>query len=225
MTLGVIIVEDDSFTRMLMCGQLAQLGYNVLADTAIAAKALDLTRTLNPDLAVLDLDLGRGPTGIDVAYGLRTVSPKIGIVLLTSYTDVRLIGKQRALPTGSVMLGKQALSDSSVLAAALSSAVDSAIDPAVDSALNSDPSVKQSLIAGLDLSDNQIEILRLVAAGYSNAEIAKKRFMSESGTIKVVNRLVHKLGIEPREGENSRILLAQEYFRLIGTLGSRRAPL
>ncbi len=210
----IIVVEDDGFTRMLLAGQLEQLGYSVVAHTASAADALDAARVHRPHLALLDLDLGRGPTGIDLAHGLRRLLSDIGIVLLTSYADTRLTGEHRPLPPGSIALVKRSLDDASMLDAALRMAVDPMQRVALASRLPDTISPR--------LSDGQAEILRLVANGFSNAEIARRRQLTESAIVKAVARLVQQLALEPRPGDNQRVLLAQAYFDLAGTSGSRR---
>lgn len=206
-----LITEDDAFTRMLLRSQLESLGYEVVGDVASVNDALEVARSSRPDVALLDLDLGRGPTGIDLAYGLREMLPTIGIVLLTSYADVRLIGAQRELPPGTIALVKRMLEQSEQLDAALRMSSDVTLD-----ARNSTPE-------SVRLSDGQAEILRLVANGFSNAEIARRAHLSESAVIKALARLLGQLGIDPGPGENNRVLLTQAYFRLTGTSGARRS--
>lgn len=212
-TTRVLVVEDDGFTRMLLRGQLEQLGYDVVADAGTAAGALDAA-ALAPDVALLDLDLGRGPTGIDIAYGLRRLLPQIGIVMLTSYADTRLIGEQRGLPPGALALVKRTLEDAAIL--------DAALRMAVDPAAGADLAALLPVAEATHLSDGQIEILRLVAHGFSNAEIARRRHLSESAVIKAVGRLVDQLGLQTQSGDNQRVLLTQAYFRLTGTASGRR---
>ena len=71
----LLLVDDDDFTRMTVRAVLASLDYDVIGDAAIVVTAMDLARAGRPDLAVIDLDLGEGPTGIDLAHGLRTLRP------------------------------------------------------------------------------------------------------------------------------------------------------
>lgn len=207
----VLITEDDGFTRMLLRGQLDSLGYDVIGDAASANEALDIARSERPEIALLDLDLGRGPTGIDLAYGLREMLPTIGIVLLTSYADVRLIGAQRDLPVGSIALVKRMLEEPEQLDSALKMSTNIP-----------DASRQGDAVARVQLSDGQAEILRLVANGFSNAEIARRAHLSESAVIKALARLLDQLGIEPDPGENNRVLLTQAYFHLTGATGARR---
>ena len=137
--------------------------------------------------------------------------PTIGIVLLTSYADVRLIGAQRELPVGSVALVKRMLEEPEQLNAALTMSLDI---PAA--------SKRTDAVSRVHLSDGQTEILRLVANGFSNAEIARRAHLSESAVIKALGRLLDQLSIDPKPGENNRVLLTQAYFHMTGTTGVRR---
>ena len=78
----LILVEDDAFTRATLGDALILQGFDVKARVATAAEALAAQEEHAPQVAVLDLDLGIGPTGIDVAIALRSKNPQIGIVFL-----------------------------------------------------------------------------------------------------------------------------------------------
>lgn len=212
MAISVLVVEDDAFTRMLLQGQLESLGYEVCGVAGTATQGLEFAQMHQPDVALLDLDLGRGPTGIDLAYGLRDIDSRIGIVLLTSYVDTRLVGSNRPLPPGCGLIVKRALEDPRQLDGALAAA---ARNPLGDGLVEIPADTPK-------LSDGQVEILRLVANGFSNAEIARRRHLSESAVIKALARLIDQIGITPEPGDNQRVLLTQAYFQLTGTSKERR---
>lgn len=211
MTGRVLVVEDDDFTRTLVSSLVTSLGYEVCADAASVAVAMSLAHEHRPDLAVLDLDLGEGPTGVHLAHGLRKLNPNIAIVMLSSYGDPSWMGQRRRPPIGSRYVVKGDVSDTSVLAKALSDALASPLEM---------QEVQQSRPP---LSEGQWEILRLVAAGYTNAEIARRRSLTEEGVKKSVTRLVRQLDIEPGEEGNARVLLARTYTQMTGTVSGRRA--
>jgi DNA-binding NarL/FixJ family response regulator len=212
MAISVLVVEDDAFTRMLLQGQLESLGYEVSGVAESVTQALEVARVHRPEVALLDLDLGRGPTGIDLAHGLRDIDSRMGIVLLTSYVDTRLVGTSRPLPTGCGLIVKRALEDPSQLDGALTAAARNPLGDGVTEIPADAP----------NLSDGQVEILRLVANGFSNAEIARRRHLSESAVIKALARLIDQIGIKPEPGDNQRVLLTQAYFQLTGTSKERR---
>ncbi|MEK9737216.1 MAG: response regulator [Candidatus Nanopelagicales bacterium] len=120
----ILVVEDDGFTRMLLRSQLRELGHEIIGDVGTSAEAMMLIRSSRPTLVILDLDLGPGPSGVDVAYAVRKFVPSSGILVLSTYVDIRLIGDFRPLPPGAVFMVKRSLSDVSTLEAAMAAATD-----------------------------------------------------------------------------------------------------
>lgn len=207
----VIVVDDDGFTRMLLCSTVRELGHEVAAEEADVTSAMDAARQTRPDTAIVDLDFGRGPSGIDLAHGLRTLLPRIGIVILTGYADPRLLGHSGELPAASVYLVKRSVQDQTVLDAALHISV----DPRSSSYLEALPQ-KESIGRKRRLSDSQIQIMRLVADGFTNTEIAKRQHVAVSTVEKSISRLADQLGIQVSPQVNHRVLITQAYFRLAG---------
>ena len=66
------------------------------------------------------------------------------------------------------------------------------------------------------LSAQQVEVMRLVAAGCSNAEIARRRSITEPAVAKAVARLIRHFEIQADTSQNQRVLIAQLYQRLSG---------
>lgn len=197
-------MEDESFTRLTVVGALRHAGVDVVAECATSREALDDFHAHAPDVCLIDLDLGAGPTGIDVATAFRRINPGVGIVLLTSYQDPRLLSPGlRELPEGTRYVVKQALADTDMLVAAIESA-------------DENPCVEVTEAIGTSLTDTQIEILRLVAAGLSNTEIARVRVVDEKTVEQAIARTSKKLGIEATTATNRRVALARAYYRLIG---------
>lgn len=207
---SILVVDDDDFTRFLLVRTLRDLGYTDVSDSPSAATALADARAARPNAAILDLDLGAGPNGIDLAHALRKNLPQIAIIMLSSYQDPRLLGANRPLPEGAVYLSKRMLGDAEVLAATIREVLESpCARRSIDSGRSSAPDP-------VKLSDNQIEIMRLVAEGYSNAEIARRIVMTEPGVAKAIGRLVKKLGIEAGPESNVRVRITQEYYAMVG---------
>lgn len=210
----VLVVEDDGFTRMLLCSQLRELGHDVVADAATCADGIASTRVTRPDVVIADLDLGSGPTGVDLAYAIWKFVPSTGVLLLSTYVDVRLIGDYRPLPPGTIFMVKRSLSDASTLESAIAMSLDRT-SPIVFEQLKRSGNVAR-------LRDGQVEIMRLVASGYTNAEIAKKRHLEEASVGKAISRLVGQLNLAVTSERNPRVLITQAYFVLIcGSTGTR----
>lgn len=203
---SVLVVDDDDFTRFLLVRTLRDLGFESVVDAPAAAAGLDAARSAKPHVALLDLDLGPGPNGIDCAHALRKMLPTIAIVMLSSYQDPRLMGANRPLPTGSVYLSKRTLGDADMLASTIRQVLE---NPCADVGGDAAPTP-------VKLSDNQVEIMRLVAEGYSNSEIARRIFVTEPGVAKAIGRLVKQLGIEAGPESNVRVRITQAYYSLVG---------
>ena len=113
---GVMVVEDDSFTRSTLCTALTSLGIRIVAETGSIKEAISLAKEHKPDACLIDLDLGKGPTGIDLAYALRKLKTDIGIVFLTTYDDPRFLrSNMSVLPHGAEYLVKKSVKDISVV--------------------------------------------------------------------------------------------------------------
>lgn len=209
-----LIVDDDDFVRFLLTRTLADFGFDSVDDAASATEGIALSAKRSPDLAVLDLDLGHGPNGIDLAYGLRKSFPALAVIILSSYQDPRLLGANRELPDGAIYLSKREVGDVEVLRAAIEDVIGTPRGKRVRS-----PELR---LAGRKLSDNQVDIMRLVAEGCSNAEIARRRFLTEAAVEKAIARLIKQLDLSPTKDENARVLITQAYYSLIGFTQVRR---
>lgn len=213
---SIMIVEDDSFTRSTLSAALRSLGINVVAESGSSREALVLGRTHLPSAALIDLDLGKGPTGIDLAYALRQVKRDIGIVFLTSYDDPRFLRPNLPpLPAGSQYLVKKSVGDIAIVTRSIKNAITSAHEM-------SRGSKTQKSEAGIYfsvLTDIQIETLRLISQGLTNSEIAKLRFITIKSVEQTINRIAKILNLPQDTTHNQRVHMARVFFR-----GSGAAP-
>lgn len=213
----VLLVDDDPFTLTTVSSMLRSMDFEVVATATTAAAGLRAGHELAPDAAVIDLDLGEGPTGIDLAHRLRAALPGIGLVVLSTYVEPRLMGyNQPPLPEGSIYLVKQSVVDPGVLGDAV--------------LLSISPEHRDAGVApggtgtGLDrLTDLQVDLMRMVAAGFSNAEIARRRSMTVPSVENAINRLIKSLDLQASAEHNQRVLLAQAYFQFTGAVRARRS--
>ena len=215
-SLRVMLVDDDPFTRMTLVTTLNSLGFMVVGDVATAKEALLLAAETRPDVAVVDLDLGEGPTGLDVAHRLREMFPRIGLVVLSTYEEPRLMGfNQHPLPDDAIYLVKRTVVDPEILGKAVRMSVDDDFRQGILRVVPKDA-------LGVTLSDPQIDIMRLVAAGHSNAEIARRRSLTVPAVEKAIARLIKQLDVQASPDTNQRVVIAQAYFRLTGSVSARR---
>jgi len=204
----VMLVEDDSFTRTTMKAALQLQGVEIVHDTASVASAMQVASRMKPDAAVLDLDLGKGPNGVDLAHGLRRILPKIGIVLLTGFYDPRFLDPKIAnLPAGSRYLVKRDIHEIEKL--------HHEILLSISNSSKSSPILMNQF--SHTIPDAQLETLRLIALGLSNSEIAKSRAVSEKSVEQAISRLINHFGIEDSH-INKRVELSRLYFQLTGSI-------
>jgi two-component system invasion response regulator UvrY len=226
MPIIALVVEDDPLTRVMLESTLSGAGLEVVA-VGHADEALAAVELRPVQVAVLDIHLGVGPSGLDLAHELRRRHPGIAIVMLTSLLDPRLAGDGVVeLPPRARYLPKSAVTSVDILLgivrdvlAEVSAEGDGSVEPAERWSRARNDGGK-----GLRaLTDAQIGTLRLVAEGLSNAEIAARRSISERTVEKTVLRMARVLGLAPDASRNQRVHLARVYFR--GLDGSaERAP-
>jgi DNA-binding NarL/FixJ family response regulator len=203
----VVVADDHRLTAHSIGDALERHGMIVEARVFTAADALASCLELTPDALVVDLDMGPGPTGIDVAVQVRKSLRRLGVVLLTGYEDPRLLDPGLpALPPACVYLVKQKLADTTEV-------VD-AVGHAVELIGQKRPELQQQ--KGVSLTDSQVEILRLVAGGLSNQAIAARMSLSVAGVEKAINRLAKKLEVDSEADTNSRVGLTHRYLDMTG---------
>jgi len=196
---SVLVVEDEAFVRATVTSALRFHEFDVVASVGSAVEAIEAFRLYLPDVALLDLDLGAGPTGADLAVGMRRARPGVGIVFLTSFEDPRLLDSRLTnMPERCAYVVKQSLEDTALLAAAIDGCDEGGQVPRVN------------------LTASQAETLRFLAAGLSNAEIARLRVVEVSAVEKTIRRIAEALHLGQVEGTNQRVALAREYYRLAG---------
>ena len=217
-TVRVLLVNDDSFELATMAASLRLHSVNVVGEAPNKFMAENLFRSLEPEAVLIDLQFS-GEAAIVLLQKLRNVNPALGIVITTSCPDLRLFGlMEKNIPPGSKIILKRSISDLSVITGALAQSVISATDGSKMNWINMHTSIhKEDFITVLnELTDIQIETLRLVAQGLSNSEIAKVRFVSEKSVEQIVARIAQHLSITPDRRRNLRVVLAGEYFKWLG---------
>lgn len=208
----VLVVDDHPFALGTLTAALAGRGVDVRS-TSTARDALALAIEARPSVALLDLDLGAGPTGIDLAHALRKALPAIGICILTSFRDPRLAGLGLpALPIGSMYLCKADFSNIDGLISSISM-------------LEHAPLTRRAALQGaggptIALTDLQVEVLLLVGEGATTAQIAELRGVSASAIEQTIARICERLDIPKNASGNQRVQLVQALNRLRGQAGS-----
>ena len=209
MKLKLGICEDDPFTLATLDASISAKDIEVSFAESNAGEALKQFKKYSPHAVLIDLHLGAGPTGLDLARSLRAISPEVGVVFLTSFESPRLVDKDFAnLPAGSQYLNKQRLES-----------IDEILQ-AVQRSVSKNRKSAELYVEGVSkLTKRQLEVLELIADGETNQEIARKLELSAK-TVEGINlRIVKSLGIEIDQTRNQRIQMARAYLRSIGRVG------
>lgn len=119
----VLIVEDDEFMGSLMASALRNEGFeSVLAASSLTAK--HELKNFDPDVVIVDIDLGEGPSGIDFVQMLHRSRPDIAASLLSKHADAESAGvPSEHIPDGVAYLRKSLVHDTNALVSAIEETV------------------------------------------------------------------------------------------------------
>lgn len=206
---SVLVVEDDKLTLGLLAETLTQSGF-VVGAAANATEARRMWSRMDPDAVVLDVDLGSGVNGFDLADAFRAQVPHLAILFLSNLPDARFAGRNpSSLPAEAGYVRKDQLSDSKALITAL----DAVLRGSERDIPHHDRDPKRPLA---DLSPTQVEVLRMVALGMSNQKIAAERGTTVKAVHNVITRAMTMIGADASDEGNARVVAAREFIRAAG---------
>ncbi len=194
----VLLVDDHELVRTGLRAMLAgDGGISVVGDAGTGSAAITLARALKPDVVLLDARLPDMP-GDEVCRRLLTDWPELAVVILTTFAEDDLVRRcVRAGARGYLLKDIARLDLGRNLRAVMrgEAVIDSKVAPAVlaaarqagDSAANDEV-----------LNPRQREVLRLVAEGLSNREIAARTHLSEYTVKGYVEEILERLGARNR---------------------------
>jgi two-component system, NarL family, response regulator LiaR len=194
MTIRILLVDDHTVVRK---GLRTFLSYDpdleVVGEAADGAQALTKARELTPDVVLMDL-LMPGMDGIAATAAIRRELPETEVLALTSVLeDASVVGAVRAGAIGYLLKDTQAEALCQAIKAAAAGQVQ--LTPRAAARLMQAISAPESPEA---LTDRETDVLRLLAQGQSNKQIAHSLNNTEK-TIKThVSRILSKLGVQSR---------------------------
>ena len=200
--IGVLVVDDQElFRRGLVMVLSGEDGIRIVGEAADGDTAVELVATLAPDVVLLDVRMP-GRSGIETCAAIKALSPSARIVMLTaSDEEADLYDAVRNGASGYLL--KDSSIDQVEQAIRLVAEGQSLISPAMATKLLeefkqiSSPGRRNHLMVPR-LTDRELEVLRLVARGLSNRDIAKKLFISENTVKNHVRNILDKLQLHSR---------------------------
>ena len=214
----VLVVVDDAFEMSTLVAALRLHEIDVIGEAKSESVGLNLLRRLQPDVILLDLNIA-GISAVKVAINMRKVNQNIGIVILNSCSDLRLLGDSNdEVPAGTKILIKKSIVDFTVLCTAINESKISAIEKHKVVWINGNTSLQEQGVMALmaHLTNTQAEVLRLVADGMTNAQIGRTRYVSEKSVEQIISRVAQELHVQPDANMNMRVQLVGEYYRWLG---------
>jgi len=196
----LLIVDDHEVVRMGLRTLLeGQGGLDVIGEAATAAKAVKMALAKKPDVVLMDVRLP-DESGIEACRQIRSQNPDIQVLMLTSYSNDEAIFAAIMAGASGYLLKQidaehlyHAVSAVGRGESILDATVSKTIVERVKAISEGGPS------RGMDsLSEREKEILRLIAEGLTNKEIAEKICLGEKTVRNYVSSILLKLGISHR---------------------------
>ncbi|MFT4288677.1 response regulator [Nocardioides sp.] len=196
----VIIDDQELFRRGLAMLLTAETGIEVAGEAGDGAQGVELVASVVPDVVLLDIRMPR-QSGIEACAAIKDAVPSAKIIILTvSDEEADLYEAVKSGASGYL------LKDSSIeeVAQAVRVVADgqSLISPSMAVKLIDEfkqmSRPERSHVPGLKLTERELEVLRFVAKGLNNRDIAKELFISENTVKNHVRNILEKLQLHSR---------------------------
>ena len=195
----VVLVDDHAVVRQGVRTFLAtQPDLQVVGEAGSGEEGVRLCRELAPCVALVDL-LMPGLDGVETTRRIKQASPDTHVIILTSYHDDEHILPAMRAGARSYLL-KDVSPDELAQAVRRAAAGGSVLHPTVASRVVQLLQAPEPSAPGpaADLSEREVEVLRLIADGLTNADISRQLFISEKTVKTHVSNILAKLEVEDR---------------------------
>ena len=194
--ISIVLADDHTVVRRALRVLLEEEpGFEVVAEAEDAEGAIRYLRGHKPDVLILDLNMPGRPS-LEAIPEMREASPGTKIVVLTMQKEPAFARQALQLGVLGYVL-KEAADDELVQAVRSAAAGNTYLQPALGARLAAEPQVAS------DLSERETDVLRLIALGHTNAEIAEKLYIS----VRTVE--THRAHIQQKLGVSSRAELVR----------------
>ncbi|GAA3871013.1 response regulator [Tessaracoccus defluvii] len=192
MTITVLLVDDHPVVRSGLRAVLEADDLSVVGEASTGEEAIVLAGHLRPDVVLCDLRLGAGIDGIETTAALRALTPAPAVLILTTFDrDAEILGAIGAGAAGYVLkdVSPEAIIDG--------------IRRAATGDMVLTPELTTRVLKGMRsplprLTARELEVLRLIATGAGNKEIARVLFVTEATVKSHVSHIFTKLDVDSR---------------------------
>ena len=198
-TIKILIADDHALFREGLRRILElEEDIEIPGEAKDGAEALQLVNILKPDVILMDISLP-GPNGIRITRQIKKRHRKIYIIMLSMYED-----------TAHIIESFQAGASGYVIKTRPSGELVQTIRSVFREGVSIPPTIEHKLLKGIrkpdflsgtgraNLTKREVRVLKLVASGNTNKEIAKKLFVSEKTVKNHLNHIYRKLGVKNR---------------------------
>lgn len=190
--LEIVVVEDHAAVRMGVEAILRRAGHRIAASTASAEEARATILELNPDIALLDVNLSEGD-GIELARRILERRPEQRILLYTGFPDDRRLDE--ALGFGVRGVALKAGAPEELVQAVATVALDGVyLDPRLREVLGQSGAARSRGV----LSRREAEVFELLAQGFTGEDIANRLVLSGETVRTHVRNGMRRLGARTR---------------------------
>jgi len=197
--ISILIVDDHSVVRQGVRAFLeAQPGFSIAGEAESGEQAIQLAKDLIPDVVLMDLALP-GIDGVEATRQIKRVSPRTQVIVLTSYYEDEHVFP--ALRAGAISYTLKDLRPGELVDIVRKAAEgESVLHPRVAARLIHEVRQAKRTVppAFAELTERELEVLRMIAEGHSNAVIAEQLVLSEKTVKGHVSNILGKLQIADR---------------------------
>lgn len=214
--ISVLVAEDQKILRDTYVNILNEMpDIQVVGAVADGEAAVEVAQRLRPDVVLLDIQMPK-LNGIQAAERIRAFAPRTGLVLFSHYSERQYAEAfLRSGTAGKAYLLKTTLSEPEELHRAIQVVAEGGAILA--------PEIQDELIRLAsaspdshfkDLTSREMEVLSLMAEGYTNISIARKLCISERTVESHVNNIFGKLGLTAEAERNPRVMAVLLFLRV-----------